>query len=69
MPDSDVLAIEKLLAVAHQSLWAAARRAENMRDQGLCDDLYLLTTEIGRLNTDLLTQRRPARTKLTTVRI
>lgn len=63
-----LLTIEKQLAHAHRSLWRAAQEAELMRDQGLCDDLYQLCTEVGRLNTDML-RRRPTRAhKSTTVR-
>lgn len=51
------LAIEKHLAVAHAALWRAAREAEVGRDQGLCDDLYELCMEIGRLNVDLITAK------------
>lgn len=69
MPSSSLLTIEKLLAVAHQSLWRAAALAETERDQGLCDDLYQLCTEVGRINTDLLTSARPRRSSPSTVRI
>lgn len=48
------LSIEKHLATAHAALWRAAREAEVSRDQGLCDDLYELCVEVGRINVDLL---------------
>lgn len=61
------LAIEKHLAVAHAALWRAAREAEVGRDQGLCDDLYQLLQEVGRLNVDLImgkgARRRPVRSR------
>jgi hypothetical protein len=68
MPDSIQLAIEKKLAIAHQMLWTAAGLAETLRDQGLCDDLHALTTEVGRINVDLLTSRGPHKRPSPTVR-
>lgn len=62
MPDPRILKIEKLLAVAHKVLWAAATESESLRDSGLTDDLYGLCGEVGRLNVDLLqgkARRRP----------
>lgn len=62
MPDSRILKIEKLLAIAHKCLWAAAAESESMRDTGLTDDLYGLCGEVGRVNVDLLqgtARRRP----------
>lgn len=60
MPDPLKLRIESKLARAHQLLWAAAREAESMRDQGLCDDLYQIAGEVGRVNTSLIGgQARP----------
>lgn len=69
MPDSLHLSIEKKLAVAHRMLWEAASEAESLRDQSLSDDLYGLTAEVGRINTDLLTSTRPRRPRSPSVRI
>lgn len=46
------------------ALWQAASQAETMRDQGLCDDLYEIAAEVGRVNVSLLENRKPARKSL-----
>lgn len=69
MNDSLRLQIEKQLAYAHKALWTAASLSESMKDQGLADDLYALTGEVGRINVDLLTSARPRAHRLTSVRI
>ncbi len=59
MSNTHSLQVEKHLAVAHRALWLAASEAELMRDQGVADDLYQIAMEVGRLNLDLLLDRKP----------
>lgn len=69
MPDTQVLAIEKMLAIAHQSIWRAAHLAESMRDQGLSDDLHDLANEVNRITEDLLRSGRARKLGSPPVRI
>lgn len=52
-----VLRIEKLLAVAHQAVYASMREASNFSDLGLHDDLQLYLIELERLQENLLRAR------------
>ena len=56
MFSTNVLAIEKSLAVAHQALRVACIRASELRDLSLHDDLQLLLLEVERFQEDLLKQ-------------
>lgn len=57
MQDHEKLQVEKYLALAHRALWIAAGISESFRDQGMCDDLYDLAMEVGRINIALLTKK------------
>lgn len=52
-----VLRIEKLLAVAHQAVYASMREASTFHDLGLHDDLQLYLIELERLQETLLRGR------------
>lgn len=54
MPPPSTLRIEKLLASAHRSLFAAQQEAERSGLLGLEEDLWLMTLEVQRLNEALL---------------
>lgn len=60
MPEPTSLHIERCLARAHMALWQAASAAEMLRDQSLCDDIYQIAAEVGRVNEDMLTGMRAA---------
>lgn len=68
MPDTTLLGVEKCLAAAHAALWRASQLAETLRDQSLADDLHQLTSEVGRINVDLLTGSRSRAHPPSTVR-
>lgn len=61
MRNNAKLVAEKNLAVAHRALWRAAQHAEILADQGLCDDIYALCFEVGRVNESLLRSGGPYR--------
>lgn len=58
MPDASVLRIEKLLASAHRSLWAAAQAAEDSNRQGVADDLMQIAEELRRVHESVVTRSR-----------
>jgi hypothetical protein len=69
MPGYHVRQIESKLAVAHRALWTAAQFAETMKDQGLADDLFQLTAEVGKLNTAMINGDSPQKLRAATERI
>lgn len=51
---SNVLAVEKSLAVAHQAIRLAVIRSSELRDIGFHDDLQMVQLELERIAEDLL---------------
>lgn len=68
MPGYYARQVESKLATAHRALWTAAQFAETMSDQGLADDLFALTAEIGKINTALIDGQPTRKLRSATVR-
>lgn len=49
MPNREIIAVEQLLDATLRTLVKAAGRAEYMRDQGLCDDIFQIAREVADL--------------------
>lgn len=56
MPDHSVLRIEKLLASAHRSIWAAAQAAEDSNRINTADDLMRIAEEVRRVHESVITR-------------